>query len=138
MIDDDLSSISWDALTQAMGWQAQYRLITNWGKCVQVKTDLRCADHLIKGCEVSAWLACRVENDTYIFAFDSDSRVINGLAALLLSSINHKTHEQIRAIDLVRLLSDAGLEKHLTPSRNNGLKAIVERVTWLINNAQPL
>jgi cysteine desulfuration protein SufE len=108
---DDLSSVSLQELIATNNWQSQYRLITQWGKLIQHKPELRNADNLVKGCEVSAWLAHKEEEGgLHHFAFDSDSRVINGLAVL-----------------------SVGLEKYLTPSRNNGLRAIIARVNSSAN-----
>jgi cysteine desulfuration protein SufE len=132
-IPDDLSSVSLTELIASNNWQTQYRLITQWGKLIQPKPDVRTADNLIKGCEVSAWLAHTQEKDAHSFAFDSDSRVINGLAVLLLVQVNGKTTEEIHALNFTQLLKDIGLEKHLTPSRNNGLRAIIARVNEIVS-----
>lgn len=131
-IFDDLSSVSLSELIATQSWQSQYRLITQWGKLIQPKPQLREAVYLIKGCEVSAWLMHTKENELHRFAFDSDSRVINGLAALLLAQVNNKTEQEINAVKFAQILIDVGLEKHLTPSRNNGLKAIVLKVNELV------
>lgn len=131
-IFDDLSSVSLSELIATQSWQSQYRLITQWGKLIQPKPQLREAVYLIKGCEVSAWLMHTKENELHRFAFDSDSRVINGLAALLLAQVNNKTAQEINAVKFAQILLDVGLEKHLTPSRNNGLKAIVLKVNELV------
>ena len=130
---DDLSSVSLPELITTQNWQAQYRLITQWGKLIIVKPDLRSVDYLLRGCETSAWLAHTQNNDVHRFAFDSDSRVINGLAALLLAQVDNKSKQEITAVDFSQLLRDVGLEKHLTPSRNNGLNAIVLKVKELIS-----
>ncbi|RYY75128.1 MAG: SufE family protein [Gammaproteobacteria bacterium] len=129
---DDLSSVSLSELIAASNWQAQYRFITQWGKLIHTKPELRVTENLLQGCEVSAWLAHREENGFHYFAFDSDSRVINGLAVLLLVQVNGKTTEEICAIDFAQILKDAGLEKHLTPTRNNGLQAIIGRVRKIV------
>ena len=125
---DDLSSVSLPELIATNNWQSQYRLITQWGKLIQHKPELRKPENLVKGCEVSAWLAHREESGVHHFAFDSDSRVINGLAVLLLAQVQGKTTLEVRELDFERLLLSVGLEKHLTPSRNNGLRAIIARV----------
>ncbi|HOY22126.1 MAG TPA: SufE family protein [Cellvibrio sp.] len=126
---DDLSSVSLQELIATNNWQSQYRLITQWGKLIQHKPELRNADNLVKGCEVSAWLAHKEEEGgLHYFAFDSDSRVINGLAVLLLAQVQGKTTLEVSELDFERLLLSVGLEKHLTPSRNNGLRAIIARV----------
>lgn len=125
---DDFSSVSLAELIATQNWQAQYRLITQWGKLIQPKPELRIAENLLKGCEVSAWLAHSEKNNIHQFAFDSDSRVINGLAVLLLSQVNEKSTAEINAVDFNKLLIDLGLEKHLTPSRNNGLQAMIAKI----------
>lgn len=53
---------------------------------------------------------------------------MNGLAALLLVQANGQTSAQLRALDMTAALQALGLERHLTPSRNNGLKAIIARL----------
>jgi cysteine desulfuration protein SufE len=125
---DDLSSVSLAELIATKSWQTQYRLITQWGKLIQPKPALRTAENLLKGCEVSAWLAHAEKNGTHSFAFDSDSRVINGLAVLLLSQVNGKAIAEINKINFKQILLAVGLEKHLTPSRNNGLQAIISKL----------
>lgn len=130
---DDLFSVNLSELIKAPNWQAQYRLITQWGKLIQTKPELRITENLLQGCEVSAWLAHSEANGTHYFAFDSDSRVINGLAALLLAQVNGKRLEEIKSINFSKILSEAGLEKHLTPSRNNGLQVIVLKVNEFLH-----
>lgn len=129
---DDLSSVSLPELIATNNWQSQYRLITQWGKLIQHKPELRNPENLVRGCEVSAWLAHREENGVHQFVFDSDSRVINGLAVLLLSQVQGKTTLEIQAVDFEQLLLSVNLEKHLTPSRNNGLHALIEYVFTLV------
>lgn len=125
---DDLSSVSLAELIATQNWQSQYRLITQWGKLIQHKPELRNSESLVKGCEVSAWLAHREESGVHYFAFDSDSRVINGLAVLLLVQVQGKTTAEVCKVDFEQLLLSVRMEKHLTPSRNNGLRAIIARI----------
>jgi len=131
---DDLSPVSLAELLATQNWQSQYRLITQWGRLIQPKPELRRAEYFVRGCEVSAWLAHSNKAGTHAFSFDSDSRVINGLAALLLAQVHRKTTHEIQALDFSRLLAEVGLEKHLTPSRNNGLRAIIAQVSALVNS----
>jgi cysteine desulfuration protein SufE len=130
---DNLAAVSLAELMAAHNWQAQYRLITQWGKLVVHKPELRNAEHLVRGCEVSAWLAHQEASGVHYFAFDSDSRVINGLAVLLLVQVQAKTRLEIRQLDFEQLLVSVGLEKHLTPSRNNGVRAIIVKILELMH-----
>jgi cysteine desulfuration protein SufE len=124
---DDLGHVTLSELTAATNWQQQYRLIIQWGKRVQSKPQIRLPEHLIKGCELPVWLVHEQQDERHYFAFDSDSSVMNGLAVLLLVQLNGKTSAQIVSANLIQSLRDLGLEKHLTPSRNNGFNRIIER-----------
>ncbi len=125
---DNLGAVNLPELMAATNWQQQYKLIIQWGKLIQHKADIRVPDNLIKGCELPVWLVHQVQGDQHFFAFDSDSSVMNGLAALLLVQANGQTSAQLRALDMTAALHTLGLERHLTPSRNNGLKAIIARL----------
>ncbi|HSC67461.1 MAG TPA: SufE family protein [Cellvibrio sp.] len=125
---DDLSGVSLPELMAATNWQQQYRLIIQWGKLIQPKAELRQPENLIKGCEMPVWLVHQVRDQHCYFAFDSDSSVMNGLAVLLLVQVNGKTRRELAGLDMLASLRELGLEKHLTPSRNNGLTAIIKRI----------
>lgn len=133
---DDLSSVVITELMAATNWQQQYRLIIQWGKLVQPKPEIRLSANLIKGCELPVWLQHEMHTDLHYFSFDSDSSVINGLAVLLLTLVNGQASVQLQGLDLAAQLHQLGFEKHLTPSRNNGLKAIIARINQLL--AAPL
>ncbi len=134
---DDLDGVTLSELTAATNWQQQYKLIIQWGKLIRPKPDIRRPANLIKGCELPVWLAHGREGEQHYFAFDSDSSVMNGLAVLLLVQVNGKTSVQIREGNLIQSLRDLGLEKHLTPSRNNGLGRIIERALILADAEPP-
>jgi len=131
VIYDDLSTVSLAQLLATDNWQSKYRLITDWGRLIAPKPDLRQPMYVIKGCEASAWMAHDYSEGRHRFAFDSDSRVIKGLAALLLVHINDKTDGELAQLNLAGLLREAGLEKHMTPSRNNGFRAMAIRACEL-------
>jgi cysteine desulfuration protein SufE len=133
IVFDDLSSVSISELMATTNWQSQYRLITQWGKFIHPKPELRIEDNLLRGCETQAWLGHVYHDGVHRFAFDSDSRVIKGLATLLLAQVDNKTTQQIKCVDFHQLLLDVGLEKHLTPSRNNGLQAIVIKIKEIVS-----
>lgn len=132
---DDLTSVAIAELMATTNWQQQYRLIIQWGKQVQRKPDMRIPANSIKGCELPVWLQHEENAGMHYFAFDSDSNVINGLAALLLTLVNGRSSAQLAGLDLAAQLQQLGLEKHLTPSRNNGLKAIIARIHLLLGIA---
>lgn len=134
---DDLGAVKLPELMAASNWQQQYKLIIQWGKLISPKPDMRQPANVIKGCELPVWLLHEQEGERHYFAFDSDSSVMNGLAALLLVQLNGKTSAQIAAGNLAQSLRDLGLDKHLTPSRNNGFNRIIERALILVGDQPP-
>ncbi len=132
MLNDDFSSVSLDQLLLASNWQQQYKLIIQWGKLISTKEEIRTRENLIRGCELPVWLVCALSAGKLYFAFDADSSVIKGLAALLLVQVNGKSPDELRNLDLAKNLKLLGLEKHLTPSRNNGLNGIIVRIEELL------
>jgi cysteine desulfuration protein SufE len=134
---DDLGAVKLPQLMAASNWQQQYKLIIQWGKLIRPKPDVRLPANVIKGCELPVWLVHEQQGEQHYFAFDSDSSVMNGLAALLLVQLNGKTAAQITGENLLQSLRELGLDKHLTPSRNNGFNRIIERALILVGD-QPL
>jgi len=106
----------------AHGWENQYRLIIQLGKQLPaLPAEWQTEEHRLKGCESQAWLKSeKGEDGCWHFACDSDARIVRGLAAL-----NHQTADAIQTFDVDGYFSELGLEKHLSPSRGNGLRAIV-------------
>lgn len=131
LITDDLSLVDLRQLQEVDNWQSQFRLITEWGTLITHKSELRTEKNRIRGCETAAWLAHHQEGATHFFYFDSDSKIIRGLAAIALSVTNGKTREQIQENNLDHLLQELGIRKHLTPSRSNGFRAILLKIRTL-------
>ncbi len=127
MKQDDLSSVNIAALREHRQWQTQYRNLMEWGGKIQPKPELRLPENKIRGCSADAWL-CRQDGDFY---FDSDSRIINGLAALLLTQVAQEGERMLDVQVWRDLLQELGLQKHLSPSRNNGFQALVVRMSEL-------
>ncbi|EKO3658589.1 cysteine desulfurase sulfur acceptor subunit CsdE [Vibrio metschnikovii] len=112
------------------GWEARYRQLILWGKQLPVMEEsLKSDQAVVAGCESQVWLVSEQdEQDGWLFCADSDARIVRGLIAVVLAALNAKTGEQIAAFDMDAYFSDLGLLDHLSPSRGNGLKAIVEKI----------
>ncbi|WP_429010833.1 SufE family protein [Aeromonas allosaccharophila] len=111
----------------AHGWENQYRLIIQLGKLLPVlPSEWQQEAFRLKGCESQAWLKGeKSEDGCWHFACDSDARIVRGLIVIVLAALNHKSSAAIQAFDMEGYFSELGLEKHLSPSRGNGLRAIV-------------
>ena len=111
----------------AHGWENQYRLIIQLGKRLPgLPAKWQQEEFRLKGCESQAWLKGEQgENDRWHFACDSDARIVRGLIVIVLAALNHQSAEAIQTFDMETYFTELGLEKHLSPSRGNGLRAIV-------------
>jgi sulfur transfer protein SufE len=111
------------------GWDAQYRLIIQLGKLLTPISDqLKIESYQVKGCESLAWLVISVKDGIYDFQMDSDTRVVKGLMKIVSLIFQGKTSAQIELIDAQSLFAQLGLLHHLSPSRANGLFAIVNSI----------
>ncbi|MGH1432057.1 MAG: SufS family cysteine desulfurase [Neptuniibacter sp.] len=117
-------------LKHSRGWNERYREIMLAGKALpSMPQSLKVEVNLVNGCESNTWLYHESDRSgNLVFNVDSDARIIRGLLALLMEIFNNKTPEQILAQDIEKLFIELELEKHLSPSRGNGLKAVVERI----------
>ena len=84
----------------------------------------------LHGCESSVWLHYHYDDETMrlYFIADSDARVIRGLIAIVLAVFSGKTPEEIEGEDIEDWFRELDLFNHLSPSRGNGLKAIVREI----------
>ena len=128
---DNIDQIDLNTLQQLQGWQARYKQIVVWGKLLTAKPELRCDDYRVRGCETAAWLTHRKTLGAHEFALDADSKIIRGLAALLLKKIQHKTSADLKQLNIDALLIELDLTSHLSPSRSNGFLALAKRALSL-------
>ena len=132
---DDLSALQLERLASQRNWQDRYRELMRWSKSIAAKPGIRTPGNLVRGCESEAWLVHRAVDGQHYFALDSDSRVVKGLGALLLTQVEGRTAAEIRALDLPALYTDLGLQQHLSESRSNGFYALLQRVLGCVDAA---
>ena len=120
---------------KAKSWDSKHREIMLFGKNhIGIASHHKQAENLIKGCESQAWLIFHCNSEgKYIFAGDSQAKVIRGLLTLVLAAVNNKTAADIHAFDMSAYFDELGLKQHLSPSRSNGLNAIVSKIYSIIN-----
>ena len=116
--------------TKTKGWDSRHREIMLLGKKLpRLDKALRNDKTLISGCESLAWLKseCNTQG-VYSFTGDSDAKIIRGLLVIVLAAFNNKTAEQIHQFNINNYFETLGLMQHLSPSRGNGVLAIVEKI----------
>jgi len=118
-------------LENAPPWQQKYREIMLLGKQLPPMPEvLKTDDALVPGCESKVWmyLDFDLEENTLVIVGDSDTRIVKGLLAIVLALYNGLTPEQVMHTNAFAEFERLGLIQHLSPSRGNGIKAMVERI----------
>ncbi|WP_431036729.1 SufE family protein [Pseudomonas yamanorum] len=118
---------------QAVGsWEQRARLLMQWGERLPALPDEDKVDvNLVQGCESLVWLVGRLQDGHWQFAASSDARLIRGLVALLLARVNGLSAAELQAVDLPGWFEQLGLSRQLSPSRSNGLNAVLQRMRQL-------
>ncbi|OTP84186.1 cysteine desulfurase sulfur acceptor subunit CsdE [Gilliamella apicola] len=119
---------------QQHNWQDRYRqLIVLAKQLPPMPEDLKTDENQVNGCENRVWLTYQKQNNnTFIFQGDSEGRIVKGLLAILIIIANHKTAEEIAAIDFQSLLSQLKIIDELSQSRLHGLTKLIERIQSVV------
>lgn len=111
------------------GWEDRYRQVIQWGKKLpQMPEELKSEQVAVSGCESQVWLVSEQVDGHWHFCADSDARIVRGLIALVMAAYEGKSSQEIQQFDIDAYFEQLGLIAHLSPSRGNGLKAIVEQI----------
>lgn len=110
-------------------WEERYKYIIDLGKELPALDEsLRTPERLVKGCQSNVWIEVDREDDRLQFAVDSDAVIVRGLLAIVMAAYHDKTPAQIIAFDVDGYFQALDLERHLSPTRGNGLRSIVARI----------
>lgn len=112
-------------------WEERYRYIIDLGKQLpELPESLRTEDRFVRGCQSQVWLVTDYDDSEgrLYLAVDSDAIIVRGLAAIVLTALNRRSPEQIAAVDMDAFFQDIDLFGHLSPTRGNGLRAMVARI----------
>ena len=83
--------------------------------------------NLIDGCQSRVWLQCDYADGKLHFQAESDALIVKGIIALLIGVLNDHTPQEILDADLY-FIEQIGLKDHLSPTRSNGLLAMVKQI----------
>ena len=116
----------------ATGWEQRARLLMQWGDRLPALSDVDKVDaNRVHGCESQVWLVGSLQDGHWQFAASSDARLIRGLVALLLTRVNGLSAVELQQVDLPDWFNQLGLSRQLSPSRSNGLNAVLQRMREL-------
>ncbi|MFD2189969.1 SufE family protein [Pistricoccus aurantiacus] len=109
-------------------WMDRYQYIIDMGKQLPAFPEEWQTDELkIQGCQSNVWMHHHLENGRLHFDATSDAAIVSGLIAVLMRIYNQRTPAEITSTE-PSFLADLGLDKHLSPTRSNGLHAMLERI----------
>lgn len=109
-------------------WLDKYEYLIETGKQMPaIAEEAKTPDNLIEGCQSRVWLDCRQEDGLLHFTADSDAVITKGIVNLLIKVFSGQTPEDILAADL-SFLDEIGLKEHLSPTRSNGLLAMLKQM----------
>lgn len=110
-------------------WEDKYRYIIELGeKLPPLDAGYHTDEWKVKGCQSQVWLVPEKKGDTISFYGDSDAMIVKGLIAIVLMIYNAQTATKIKNLNIDDIFTKLGLREHLSPSRRNGLEAMIEKI----------
>jgi len=109
-------------------WDEKYRLLIKFGRELkEFPKEFRTDKNKIEGCQSQVWLNASFKDGKIYFDADSDSAIVKGLAALLLKVYSEHTPAEVLSSP-PDFLHKIGIDNHLSPTRKNGLGAMLKQI----------
>jgi cysteine desulfuration protein SufE len=109
-------------------WMDKYQMLIDLGNDLEPLDDkYKTEQNLIDGCQSRVWLQCDMVDGRLVFTADSDALIVKGIIALLIQVLSNHTPKEILDADLY-FIDKIGLRDHLSPTRSNGLLAMVKQI----------
>lgn len=109
-------------------WMDKYQMLIDLGNDLEKLNDkYKTEQNLIDGCQSRVWLQCDYIDGKLVFSADSDALIVKGIIALLIHILSGHTPKEILDTDFY-FIDKIGLREHLSPTRSNGLLAMVKQI----------
>ena len=109
-------------------WMDKYQLLIDLGnELAPLDEKYKTESNLIDGCQSRVWLQADYEDGHIVFQAESDALIVKGIIALLIRVLSGHTPQEIIDADLY-FIERIGLKDHLSPTRSNGLLAMVKQM----------
>jgi cysteine desulfuration protein SufE len=109
-------------------WMDKYQLLIDLGnEQAPLDSAYKTEQNLIDGCQSRVWLQADLVEGRIEFQAESDALIVKGIVALLIRVLTHHTPDEILNADLY-FIEKIGLKEHLSPTRSNGLLAMVKQM----------
>lgn len=128
MTIDEIQQEIIDEFSDIEDWMDRYAYIIDLGNALPpIDEKFKTPSHLIEGCQSRVWLNAEEVEGRVLYTADSDAIIVKGIISLLIKVLNDHTPDEILAADL-RFIDEIGLSEHLSPTRSNGLVAMVKQM----------
>lgn len=108
-------------------WMAKYEYLVELGRSLESPEEIRAEENRVPGCQAKVWITAEMDDGRLRLQADSDALITRGLVALLLRVLDGQPAGAIADAELT-FLDRTDLGAHLSPSRANGLTAMVNRI----------
>ncbi len=109
-------------------WMDRYQYIIDMGNAVpDLDVKYKTPDNLIDGCQSRVWLQADFNDGKITFLADSDAIIVKGIISMLVRVLNGRTPQEILDSNLY-FIDKIGMHEHLSPTRSNGLVAMVKKI----------
>ena len=109
-------------------WMDKYQLLIDLGNDQEpLDEKYKVESNLIDGCQSRVWLQADYADGIITFTAESDALIVKGIVALLIRVLSGHTPDEILNADLY-FIEQIGLKEHLSPTRSNGLLAMVKQM----------
>ena len=109
-------------------WMDKYQLLIDLGnELAPLDERYKTEQNLIDGCQSRVWLQADYEDGLIHFTAESDALIVKGIVSLLIRVLSDHTPQEILDADLY-FIEEIGLKEHLSPTRSNGLVAMVKQI----------
>jgi cysteine desulfuration protein SufE len=109
-------------------WLDKYQYIVDLGNSLNdFPEGEEKAENLIDGCQSKVWVVSKYKDGIITFKAKSDAIIVKGIAKLLIDVISGHTADEIINSNL-HFIDEIGLKEHLSPTRSNGLNAMVKQM----------
>ena len=109
-------------------WMDKYALLIDLGNSLPpLEEKYKTESNLIEGCQSRVWLQADYVDGKILFKGESDAVIVKGIVSLLISILSDDTPQEILDADLY-FIEKIGLKEHLSPTRSNGLVAMVKQM----------
>ncbi len=109
-------------------WMDRYQLLIDMGGELEpLEEKYKTPENLIEGCQSRVWIQCDHKDGLMSMKADSDALIVKGIIALLLRVLNNHSPQEILDSELY-FIDSIGLREHLSPTRSNGLLAMIKQI----------